>query len=643
MSDFPVDNQDESDEGQTLPQSGVRPNPATQDKGEDFDVETLPQSGVRPTGLAGDELPVTAPPAPAGRTHGLSAAGQSALSEAENHIGKYPIVKRLGEGGMGVVWLGHHPDLDIPVAIKTLPTHLISRDPSFIDRFIKEARTAARINHPNVVRIYDAGNDDDVYYIVMEFVDGGNVHDLITSQGGPLPINRALDIIIQCAEGLKAAAEYKIIHRDIKPENIMLDGKGTPKLADLGLAKQLDADEMSMTGTGMAVGTPSYMAPEQVQDAKTCDARADIYSLGATFYHLVTGKVPFSASSAFDMMLKHVQEPLPPPTEKNPNVPLNVEAVICMMLEKAPSLRYQSAEELLDDLNRIKFSDAPVKKLKAGQRSAPSTSLIQGAGIAAGASSQAEKAKSKRVPILIALVVLLAVVGYGIIAFVPGPWTRAKVIAQLEPKTQPETPPDVQPETPPDVEPETPPDVQPETPPDVQPETPPDVQPETFPTVPTLGKPTPLAIIAMTSHARRVNAIDMQLVPIKPGTFTMGSDTSSKSRPAHSVTLSRPFWMGSTEVTYGQFAMFVRDKGYKTTAETSGFSLVRNGDNLIRKNRIYWKNAGRSSSLPVTCVTLEDAKNFCKWLNELENTSMGYEYRLPTEAEWEYACRAGMK
>lgn len=268
-------------------------------------------------------------------------------------LGKYSISSPLGRGSMGEVSLGRNPDLDIPVAVKTLTPQLARENPQYIERFIKEARIAARINHPNIVSTVDAGSDDGTHYIVMEYIDGGTVRQFLENEGR-IQVPRAINIVRSVAAALAAAAQHRVIHRDIKPENIMLTADGTAKLADLGFAKCTDvSDYMSVTGTDVSVGTPSYIAPEQAKDAKHVDARSDIYSLGATFYHLCTGEAPFRGNSAFAVMSKHISEPLPHPSIKNPDLPPAVCDIICKMMEKKPRHRYQTAEELLEALDRV--------------------------------------------------------------------------------------------------------------------------------------------------------------------------------------------------------------------------------------------------------------------------------------------------
>ena len=180
----------------------------------------------------------------------LRPSTSATVRDTPTQIGKYPVRKRLGQGGMGEVFLGHHPDLDLPVAIKTLPIRFVQQDKNFLERFTQEARTAARISHPNIVRIYDAGQDGDLHFIVMEYIEGGTLEDLQEKRGGRIPQAELMDI--------------------------MIDRDGTAKIADLGLAKQTNVASMSMTATGMTFGTPNYMAPEQVTDFKNADHRADI-------------------------------------------------------------------------------------------------------------------------------------------------------------------------------------------------------------------------------------------------------------------------------------------------------------------------------------------------------------------------------
>jgi serine/threonine-protein kinase len=276
-------------------------------------------------------------------------------------LGKYTLKRKLGEGGMGEVWLAHDPDLGIDLAIKVLPPHLVEEDPRYVERFMKEARTAAQISHTNVVRLYSVGEAEGMHYMVMEYVDGPTIKDLLKKHGAMKPI-AALKIVHQVALALNAAAKYNIIHRDIKPDNIMTNTAGKIKLCDLGLARQ-EGEAKRLTMTGTTFGTPAYISPEQAEDSSSVDQRADIYSLGATLYHMITGIVPFEATSAVGVMMKHITDPLPHPTEKKPDLPDNVCSMVCMMMAKKPEDRYQSADDLLEDIARIVKKDAPAVKL----------------------------------------------------------------------------------------------------------------------------------------------------------------------------------------------------------------------------------------------------------------------------------------
>jgi serine/threonine-protein kinase len=205
--------------------------------------------------------------------------------------------------------------------------------------------------HENIVQVYDVGKDRGLYYFAMELVEGGTVEDQF-AEVDPLPIKRALGFIIQIAHALEAAEKHHIIHRDIKPENIMLTRQGTAKLADMGLAKSLK-EEKGLTASGVAMGTPWFMPPEQATDARSVDHRGDIYSLGATFYRMVTGQPPFDGRNATEIMMKVVQKQCPPAHEINTFVPVSVSKVIGKMMAKDPNKRFQTAVEMLRVLEKL--------------------------------------------------------------------------------------------------------------------------------------------------------------------------------------------------------------------------------------------------------------------------------------------------
>lgn len=274
-------------------------------------------------------------------------------------IDKYILHQQLGSGAMGSVWLSHHMGLDIPVAIKVLNKSLALENPEYVKRFIQEGKLAGSISHPNIIRIYDAGHVGETFYLVMEYVEGCDALDLLTERGH-FSVDEVVSMGIILAEALHEAHMHNIIHRDIKPDNIMVSQDGTLKLSDLGLAKHVN-DNFSSTINGAAIGSPNYISPEQVRNAKMADPRSDIYSLGATLYHALTGQVPFKGETAMDVMMKHCNDKLTPPKVINPKIPSPLSKIICKMMKKIPENRFQSCEEISDALCKFKYS-RPQKK-----------------------------------------------------------------------------------------------------------------------------------------------------------------------------------------------------------------------------------------------------------------------------------------
>jgi predicted Ser/Thr protein kinase len=235
----------------------------------------------------------------------------------------------IGPGGMGTVYKARHRELDRPVAVKVLHPHLRD-DAAFSERFIREARTLAHLDHPNIVRVYDFGHREGVYFLVMEFVDGTTLRQAIEA-GGMTPKD-ALSIVPRICEALQYAHDQGVVHRDIKPENILLDRAGVAKIADFGLAKLTGAPGSTrLTKTAQVMGTPHYMAPEQIEHPTEVDHRADIYALGVVFYEMLTGELPVGR--------------FPPPSQKV-EVDVRLDQVVLRTLEKEPELRYQQASEL---------------------------------------------------------------------------------------------------------------------------------------------------------------------------------------------------------------------------------------------------------------------------------------------------------
>jgi len=280
---------------------------------------------------------------------GKRKAGDKADPLVGERLGQYEILEFVGRGGMAAVYKARQTSLDRLVAIKVLPQS-ISRDPSFVERFAREGRAAAALSHPNIIQVYDVGQDRGYYFIAMEYVDGESLSTLLKREGR-LPPNRGLDLLKQAAAALAEAHAIGIVHRDIKPANILITSKGQAKIADFGLAKRQGVD-VSVTVSGQALGTPLYMPPETARGEKLGPA-ADLYSLGATFYQVFAGKPPFEGRSAAELIGKHLDSEATAVNELAPDVSPALGRVIHRLLRKNPADRYKDACELLEALNRL--------------------------------------------------------------------------------------------------------------------------------------------------------------------------------------------------------------------------------------------------------------------------------------------------
>ena len=279
-----------------------------------------------------------------------TAASSTGPGLAGRKVGEYQVIRELGRGGMGVVYLAHDAALQRDVAIKVLQPDLAS-DPEFEARFIREARTSAKLEHPNVVPVYTAGRDGDLLYMAMAFVKGRTL-DALLKQRGRLPVAEAVDIVRQAARGLGAAHAASLVHRDIKPHNIMIDDAGRVKIMDFGLMRSW-RDGDAITETGVFYGTPQYASPEQC-DSGELDGRSDIYSLGAVFYELLTGKRPHTGDTPVQLLKKILLEAPATVRSLNPDVPPGVAAVVEKMMAKRAEERFATAEEVVAALDSPK-------------------------------------------------------------------------------------------------------------------------------------------------------------------------------------------------------------------------------------------------------------------------------------------------
>ncbi len=263
----------------------------------------------------------------------------------------FEVIDQLGSGSMGSVYKAKQISMNRWVALKVLSKDL-SEDRDFLKRFLREAKAVARLHHENIVTGHDMRNEGNLYYFVMEYVEGETLKDIV-EENGALPEEKIAEIGYRISRALAHANEKNMIHRDIKPENIMINNENTPKLTDFGLAKIIDSDAPALTMAGTTMGTPYYMSPEQVRGDESIDIRTDIYSLGATLYYALTGTVPFYGKNPMAVMDMHLRKPLEPPHQRNTAISTHMNRIICKMMEKEPEARYATPHELANEFEQM--------------------------------------------------------------------------------------------------------------------------------------------------------------------------------------------------------------------------------------------------------------------------------------------------
>src|SRR5918999_332713 len=270
--------------------------------------------------------------------------------------GRYEVIEHVGAGGMADVYRARDELLGREVALKVL-SERFAGDRSFVERFRREAQSAANLNHPNIVSLYDYGDSDGSYFIVMEYIDGKSLNDIIGAEGALLP-ERAAEIASDVAQALDRAHNSGLVHRDIKSGNIMINAAGQTKVTDFGIARAIGG-EQTMTQTGMVIGTASYLSPEQAQ-GRPVDARSDVYSLGCVLYEMLAGRPPFEGNSPVAVASAHISAEPEPISRANPAVSREAEAVVARAMRKDPEERYKDARDMADDLCRVATGEVPL-------------------------------------------------------------------------------------------------------------------------------------------------------------------------------------------------------------------------------------------------------------------------------------------
>lgn len=574
-------------------------------------------------------------------------------------LGEYVILEKIGQGGVGVVFRAMHRKRKRMAAVKVLSIAAMN-SPDAVSRFRQEVEAASKLSHPNIVAAYDAGEQHGTHYLVMEFVEGRDLSSIV-KEHGTLSIHQAIDCVLQVARALQYAHEQGIIHRDIKPSNLLLDNHGKIKILDMGLARCMNNEGTSdgqerLTTTGETMGTWDYMAPEQAIDSRQADARSDIYSLGCTFYRLVTGSLPYPADTTTKAFLMHREAPIPSLCRARPGISAALDGTFRKMLAKQPVDRFQAMTEVIAELEAcLGRPDVPTSPnglptevfnpLICEELYFPPEPSAVLANVSSGGTfrpiwllGRRLKARLRNPKVLLAVVagvmaLLLAITFWA--SFRHG--SPAPKIAERPAQRRPAT----------------------------------------------SGPPTPVIVPLDGARARQhqqawaqrlrmpveqTNSIGMKLVLIPPGEFDMGStpeeiaaeiaaakennqtphslDSIAGEGPRHHVKITKPFCLGMYPVTQTEYQQLMRTNPSGIVAEPMDISMfdppLSDAEAKARKSIPKHLVSNDTSRHPVDTVSWDDCTEFCRRLTALPVEQAAKRvYRLPTEAEWEYACRAG--
>jgi eukaryotic-like serine/threonine-protein kinase len=546
----------------------------------------------------------------------------------EHNIGRYHILEQLGEGGMAIVYKAYDTRLECDVAIKVIRADMIAAafHERMFRRFEREAKSLAKLTHPNIVGIIDYGEYDGSPYLVMPYLPGGTLKE---RTGLPMPYKQAAQLLLPIARALQFTHSKGILHRDVKPSNILLSESGEPMLGDFGVARIMEAEKGStLTGTGVGVGTPEYMSPEQARGL-TVDARSDVYALGVVFYELITGRCPYEADTPMAVALKQASDPLPRAREFVPGLPGAVEKVLFKALAKKPEDRYADMgafAEVLEKLARgaeaekqkpanTRLTIATPKKMSTGKVATHDdmqVALEKPAAVARVTFAPSKKGEKRRGiwmavggALLVVLVVSSAILvagwihsgkdmGEGPLAFL-ATHTPTLTLTQSPSHTPTKT------------------------------YTPPATNTPSLTPSPT-NTTTPLFTATPVAGATMISPNDgMTMVYVPEGEFTMGSANNDMlatdyEKPQRNVYLNA-YWIDQTEITNTLFANFLNN------TENNGYYEV-NGS-LYQPEGVWILGNVDTGNRPITGVTWEGANAYCNWAGR----------RLPTEAEWEKAAR----